>query len=288
MERDIVTLHQMLDCLCRNGGMTICIHDISSVLQNPLLNIPIKYRIHSGAFCDAAKSTAKGFRSCLKCKIMANEKASRGKEMFCGHCCYGIYKVVYPVVINDRVACIVYIGNMTDDRSKLVDRIHKTCRITGVDPGKLLAELEGVETVEDPEIFQNIAKMIAGHIRYLDSIKPAESSPEERHWAVNAIKHYADISYDKDILLSDVAKLYHVNHQYVGKLFAEQIGLTFRQYLNEIRLRHAAEELKTMPGKNITQIAMDCGFVTVTYFNRVFKEKYEMTPHAYRLCYKQY
>lgn len=276
-----VTLKQLLDCLCRRGGLNICIHDISGILQRKYLELPHTYQMHSGAFCDTAKSTSRGFRVCMRCKIRTNEKAALENKMFQGYCCYGVYKIICPVVLHDKVACILYLGNMTDDPKILQQRIRKMCLHTDVDPDLLASYIPEMESVQDPQMYFNIAKLISDHIRYLDSLK-ADTPDTPMHWAVAALQHYAEENYIQDLSLKDIAKLYHVNHQYIGKLFKEQTGCTFRQYLNQLRLSKATKELQENPARSITEIALDCGFQTITYFNRLFHEHYHMTPLEYR------
>ena len=257
-----ITLEQLLDSLCRGKGLHVCIHDISGILQHPNLKLPRKYILHSSAFCDAAKATAISHRICMRCKMITNEKASRKASWFQGYCCYGIYKVVYPVVINDRVACIIYLGNLVDNPKTLQQRIRKMCHYTGVLPENLIALIDTLETVTDDTLYYNIARIIASHIQSIGAVTNDLPS-EQTHWAVSSIKQYVEENYTQEILLKDIAKLYYVNHQYIGRLFKEQ-------------------ELLACPGRSITDIAMDCGFQTVTYFNRLFQQRYKTSPQKYR------
>lgn len=278
----IISLEQLLDSLCRDSGLTICIHDISGILQKKYMKLPHKYQMHASSFCDAAKSTPKGYRVCMRCKMWTNEKASHRDTLFQGYCCYGIYKIVCPVLINDKVTCIIYLGNLTDDAEKLRSRLQKMCIHTGVNADVLASFIDDMESVQDPQIYFTLANLIAQHIRYLDSLK-TESATGQIHWAVAAIKQYADESYTQDLLLKDVAKLYYVNPQYIGKLFKEQTGCTFRQYVNTLRIEKAKNDLLAYPNRTVMEIALDCGFPTVTYFNRIFREHTTATPQEFRI-----
>ena len=57
--------------------------------------------------------------------------------------------------------------------------------------------------------------------------------------------------------------------------------MNFGEYLNYIKLHHAAEDL-LYTSKSITRIAMDNGFSNMGSFNRNFKDVYQMTPKSYR------
>ena len=52
-------------------------------------------------------------------------------------------------------------------------------------------------------------------------------------------------------------------------------------YLNETRLGYATQRLENTDD-TITEICMDSGFESQRTFNRVFKERYKVTPSEYR------
>lgn len=58
-------------------------------------------------------------------------------------------------------------------------------------------------------------------------------------------------------------------------------GVTPSDYINELRLLEAAK-LLTQTDQNITDIIFDCGYNNISYFNRLFKLKYNITPSEYR------
>lgn len=58
-------------------------------------------------------------------------------------------------------------------------------------------------------------------------------------------------------------------------------GQTFGEVLTEVRLSHTLE-LLTTTDKSIGEIALTVGFNSASYFSKVFKRKYHMTPEQYR------
>lgn len=54
------------------------------------------------------------------------------------------------------------------------------------------------------------------------------------------------------------------------------------QYLGECRLRAAEEMLVRKPERNVTQVALLCGFSSGQYFANLFRRKYGITPSGYR------
>ena len=52
--------------------------------------------------------------------------------------------------------------------------------------------------------------------------------------------------------------------------------------LLELRLRKAAQLLARPAGRRISDIAFDCGFNDLSYFNRCFRRRFGLTPTAAR------
>jgi len=91
-----------------------------------------------------------------------------------------------------------------------------------------------------------------------------------------AIRHIAN-NYDEPLQITDVAKIVSLNPVYFGALFKKETQMTFRDYLNMIRLNQAEDMLRT--GEfNVTEVAMRCGFGDVFYFSRLYKKHKGMPP----------
>ena len=86
------SLQDLIDVITRNRNLHISILDLSGILNTPLTEISLRNVIHSKPFCDAAKSGPKGNKLCLRCKRLANTKATVYKEAFCGCCFWGLLK----------------------------------------------------------------------------------------------------------------------------------------------------------------------------------------------------
>ena len=91
--------------------------------------------------------------------------------------------------------------------------------------------------------------------------------------------------YSKQLTLDDLANEAQLNKQYFCRAFKQVTGKTPIDYLNYYRIECAAEQL-SLSYLSITDIALACGFNDLSYFNRLFKKAYEMTPVQFRRQYK--
>ena len=81
--------------------------------------------------------------------------------------------------------------------------------------------------------------------------------------------------------LSDVAREVSVNPDYLSRYFSKELGTTFSNYLKMKRLAYATSLLMT-GDYSIEEIAGSSGFPSLTFFNRVFRARYGISPVEYR------
>ena len=87
--------------------------------------------------------------------------------------------------------------------------------------------------------------------------------------------------YREDLTVEEMAKALGFSQSHFMKFFKANMGKSFVQYLNDYRLTRAARFL-AMTSRDVLEIAIDSGFSNISYFNRLFKKKFHMTPMEYR------
>ncbi len=95
---------------------------------------------------------------------------------------------------------------------------------------------------------------------------------------------YTDQNFLSKISLEDVCTYANMDKFNFCKLFKQVTGITFVEYLNLRRILYA-EELLINSDKSITEIAFESGFMSIQYFNKVFKKNLNCLPSAYRKAY---
>ena len=84
------------------------------------------------------------------------------------------------------------------------------------------------------------------------------------------------------IALDDVAKNVGLSKEYISRLFLKEVGMNLFRYINEVRMRKAAEILTSEPNALIKEVAASVGFENQYFFSTKFKEYYGVSPNNYK------
>ena len=87
---------------------------------------------------------------------------------------------------------------------------------------------------------------------------------------------------EDQLSLSRVAKAVNVSAGYFSELFHKTTGMTFTDYVARVRVEKV-KVLLANPRLQITTIAYDTGFKSLSQFNRVFKRVTGISPREHRL-----
>jgi predicted TIM-barrel enzyme/AraC-like DNA-binding protein len=94
------------------------------------------------------------------------------------------------------------------------------------------------------------------------------------------IKDYIAKNYMNKISFNDLALRVHLSRTYLSAMFNREVGITFPEYLTQVRINKAIE---IMRNKNInkTEIASLVGFTDYAYFSKTFKKHTGYSPSEY-------
>lgn len=109
-----------------------------------------------------------------------------------------------------------------------------------------------------------------------------ENKPRRnRAQIVSDVERIIQEQYQQPLSLESIAKLLHFTPNYVSVLFRTEKHVSVNRFLMQVRLEKAREELQTA-SEPISEIALRCGFGSITYFHTAFKHEYGVTPNEYR------
>ncbi|WP_301420307.1 AraC family transcriptional regulator [Mammaliicoccus lentus] len=110
-------------------------------------------------------------------------------------------------------------------------------------------------------------------------------SPEGLHPLIEEIKDYIYINYKEKITMNTFTSKYHLSESYFSKMFKEQMGMNFKDYLTDIRLLNSIYDL-IHTNEKIIDISEKHGFYNVSAYISSFKLHYGITPKKYRTMFQ--
>jgi AraC family transcriptional regulator len=85
-----------------------------------------------------------------------------------------------------------------------------------------------------------------------------------------------------DLPLEDIAKEAAFSMFHFHRIFRAVVGETVSEFTWRLRLEAAANRLRSGARDSVTAIALDCGFSSSQNFARAFRQRFDMSPSAYR------
>ncbi|GIP34168.1 helix-turn-helix domain-containing protein [Paenibacillus sp. J2TS4] len=109
----------------------------------------------------------------------------------------------------------------------------------------------------------------------LDELKIREK------YGLSPIEKYIREHYDKDISLQDVAATVHMSESYFSRVFKKYSGVSFIEYVTQLRLEKA-KQLLQRPDAKIYEVALAVGYQDSRYFSQLFRKWTGETPTEFR------
>ncbi len=95
------------------------------------------------------------------------------------------------------------------------------------------------------------------------------------------ILNYIKENYMNDLSIKDICSICNFSEYHFMRFFKKYIGMTCIEYINNYRLEVASKLLDTTD-KSIMDVSFEVGFNNVSYFNKLFKTKFKLTPREFR------
>ena len=136
-------------------------------------------------------------------------------------------------------------------------------------------EISKYETAEDLEMWMKDI--------YSSSLVALEQQSNHKYKGIvaggiaYAMEHFAE-----SVSVGDVAQAVYVTPNYFSKVFKEETGENFTDWLNKYRIEQAKKRMDAEPEAKVYTIAEETGFSDYKYFAFIFKKYTGYTPTSYR------
>lgn len=148
--------------------------------------------------------------------------------------------------------------------------------------GNLLKELHTLKPFEYFMAIMSILKRLSQSNEFeLLHKKPYKNRYSKKEQSrIRDIYALIDERYQGKISVDEVAKFCNLTKPAFCRYFKKATGSTFIEFLNQYRISQSKRMLLT--GKNVTETCFECGFESLSYFNRTFKKVTGENPSAFK------
>lgn len=95
------------------------------------------------------------------------------------------------------------------------------------------------------------------------------------------VLNFLETRWREKVSLAEAAEAAALHPQSMSRFFRQHLGMTFQDYLAQLRVRRAAQ-LLLGSDRTVVDIAFHCGFNNLANCNRRFQRVFRQTPSSYR------
>lgn len=148
--------------------------------------------------------------------------------------------------------------------------------------GKRLKEISRLSNFDQFMEVLSLLQILASsnEITFLHD-KPFENLYNNKEQSrLKVVYKFIETNYQRTISIDEMGKITHLSNAAFCRYFKKMTRLTFTEFLNQYRIEQAKILLKG--DKNITETSIECGFESLSYFNRIFKKVVGINPMQYK------
>lgn len=247
---------------------------------------PAKQR-HASPLCALLAKQSKSCAACLRTHVeLADSTQSEPKTITCFA---GLCETAIPLRIGENLIGYLRTGEalLQAPTERHFARVARQLIDLGlkVDASELRAAYFQ-SRVMSPKQYESVVQLLrifAQHLSMVASQVVFRTEHAEPPSMTKAREFIAANS-GENLSLAQVAQAVHMSTFYFCKQFKKATGFCFTNYLGRVRIEKAKQMLLN-PHARISEVAFECGFQSLTHFNRVFRKLVGESPTHYRSAF---
>lgn len=231
---------------------------------------------------------AKSNQTCTACFALQQKiEQQAGMEPRSLHCFAGLCESAVPVRVGEKIIAFLQTGQILLHRpdAKQFSKVAQELIALGTEADLKKAEEAWFATsVLKESQYQSLLRLLhifASHLSDCANALSLEAQAAESA-PITKARAIVQANLEDELSLGRVARVVNVSAGYFSELFHKTTGLTFTEYVARVRVEKVKSLLEN-PRLQITTIAYDTGFKSLSQFNRVFKRVSGVSPREYRL-----
>jgi AraC-like DNA-binding protein len=246
--------------------------------------LPYHGRRGENAFCALMASKSKSCAACLRTAQRLSRMATRQPATI--SCAAGLSETAVPIRVGENLLGFLQTGQVFT-KPPTEAQFERTARLltqwdVSVRKKTLRDAFFGTRTM-DASQQQSVVMLMSifgQHLSMIGEQMAVWKSHAEPPLIARA-KAYIFLHQSDDLSLGQVAKAVNASSFYFCKLFKKSTGINFIDYVSRLRIQKA-KNLLINPNCQVSEIAFEVGFQSLTHFNRVFKKMNGQSPSRYR------
>lgn len=126
---------------------------------------------------------------------------------------------------------------------------------------------------------EQLAQVFSGIWQELE--RREDAALQDRSALTEQVKKIIRQEYYQDLSLDTIAERVNLAPSYLSYIFKRETGDNLIKYITDIRMEKAGQ-LLTETNMKIVQVARECGYENTSYFNRLFKNYFGVSPRQYK------
>jgi AraC-like DNA-binding protein/ligand-binding sensor protein len=239
---------------------------------------------NESAFCAMVAEKSRACAACLQVQQELSETATMSAKTVT--CPYGLCDTAVPVRLGDKLIGFLITGQIFTKKPTTA-QFEKAAKLAeewklGFSPDRFKQAYFQTQVIPSRR-YDSIVKLLcifAEHLSIISNQIVVQRASEEPPMIAKA-RHYIETHKTEPISLGQVAKAVNMSTFYFCKMFKRFTGMNFTEYLSRVRLEKA-KNLLLNRNLNVSEIAYEVGFQSLTHFNRVFKKFVGQSPTEFR------
>ena len=170
----------------------------------------------------------------------------------------------------------------------LMERARRGLRVVGPAHAPVAAALQAMESADPLQRLSHFMLVMRALVQHGGALEPLSGAvwrdkggQEAGQGRIDRVISWVHEHLAQPLRVQDAARVAHITPAAFSRFFRRETGKTWSTYLNDVRCSEAAVRLRqgTRP---VAQIAHECGYPTLSHFNRAFATRFHQTPSRYR------
>ncbi|HEY0946639.1 MAG TPA: helix-turn-helix domain-containing protein [Opitutaceae bacterium] len=248
------------------------------------LDLPHRNRANESPFCALMAGQSHSCSMCLQLQRQVEEAVRDGPRTLT--CFAGLCESSVPIHVGGRLIGFLETGQVfvsAPSQGQLSQTLRQLVRAEATQHPDDVRNAYFQTPVFTPEAYEASLRLLAIFARHLSMLAEqfvvqaeAVGSPAIARARAYIAEHSSDY-----LPLEAVARAAHMSPYYFCKVFKQETGHTFTEYLARVRIEKADRLLRD-PQRRISDVAFEVGFQSLSQFNRVFRSMAGESPSERR------